>query len=78
MNENGFIVVGGFIVGFDTDDEGIFQRQIDFIQESGIVLATVNVLKAPPGTELYERMKNENRLIDGFSFHEGESNFIPK
>lgn len=78
LNENGFIVVGGFIVGFDTDDEGIFQRQIDFIQESGIVLATVNVLKAPPGTELYERMKNENRLIDGFSFHEGESNFIPK
>jgi radical SAM superfamily enzyme YgiQ (UPF0313 family) len=78
LNENGFIVVGGFIVGFDSDDENIFQRQIKFIQESGIVLATVNVLKAPPGTELYQRMKKENRLIEGFSFHEGETNFIPK
>lgn len=77
LHSRGFIVVGGFIVGFDSDDETIFQRQMDFIQESGIVLSTLNMLKAPPGTELYERMKKERRLIDTFSFHEGKTNIVP-
>ncbi|MEK7789983.1 MAG: radical SAM protein, partial [Planctomycetota bacterium] len=32
----GLQVQAGFIVGFDTDTKSIFQRQIDFIQKSGI------------------------------------------
>ena len=59
----GLQVQGGFIVGFDTDLPSIFQRQIDFIQKSGIVTAMVGLLQAPPGTKLYERMKREGRLL---------------
>lgn len=77
LNKAGFVVVGGFIIGFDSDTPDIFQRQIDFIQESGIVLAVVNLLKAPPGTRLYERMKREGRLLDKFSFLETDTNIIP-
>ena len=77
LQEAGFIVVAGFIVGFDTDTEDIFERQADFIQESGIALATMNLLKAPPGTELFERMKAEGRLLGRFSFDETRTNFIP-
>ncbi len=73
----GFIITAGFIVGFDTDTPSIFQKQIVFIQESGIVIAGVSVLKAPPGTELYARMKREGRLIEEFNFHESETNIIP-
>ena len=58
----GLQVQGGFIVGFDHDRPSIFQRQIDFIQKSGIVTAMVGLLQAPPGTRLYERMKKEGRL----------------
>ena len=58
----GLQVQGGFIVGFDHDSPGIFQRQIDFIQQSGIVTAMVGLLQAPPGTKLYERMRREGRL----------------
>lgn len=77
LHRAGFIITAGFIVGFDTDTESIFQRQIDFIQDSGIVISGVSVLKAPPGTELHARMKREGRLIDEFDFHESETNIIP-
>ena len=59
----GLQVQGGFIVGFDSDTHSIFQRQIDFIQKSGIVTAMVGLLQAPVGTRLYERLKQEGRLL---------------
>ncbi|MCF7801131.1 MAG: B12-binding domain-containing radical SAM protein [Candidatus Marinimicrobia bacterium] len=74
LHRKGFIVVGGYIVGFDTDTLETFHTQADLIQNSGIMLATLNMLKAPPGTPLFERMQSEGRLIPGFSFHEAESN----
>ena len=58
----GIQVQAGFIVGFDHDAPTIFQRQIDFIQKSGIVTAMVGMLQAPPGTRLFERMKQAGRL----------------
>jgi radical SAM superfamily enzyme YgiQ (UPF0313 family) len=58
----GLEVQGGFIVGFDSDTPAIFQRQIEFIQRSGIATAMVGLLQAPPGTRLYDRMAREGRL----------------
>jgi radical SAM superfamily enzyme YgiQ (UPF0313 family) len=75
----GFQVQGGFIVGFDNDTPSIFQRQIEFIQNSGIVTAMVGLLQAPPGTRLYERLKLEGRLLDHLSGDnvDGTTNIIP-
>jgi len=77
IHEAGFIISGGFIVGFDTDTRESFDVQARFIQLSGIPLPIVNVLKAPPGTELFERMKREGRLVRHFAFSEGETNIRP-
>lgn len=77
IHKAGFIIAGGFIVGFDTDTDKSFDEMIEFIQESGIPLPIVNVLKAPPGTALFDRMKRENRLSRHFTFSEGETNVIP-
>jgi radical SAM superfamily enzyme YgiQ (UPF0313 family) len=80
LQRHGFDVTGGFIVGFDSDRPDIFDRQIHFIQKSGIVLAMVGLLQAPIGTRLFKRMKDENRLIDGWDGNNvsGSLNFHPK
>ncbi|MFA6110725.1 MAG: DUF4070 domain-containing protein [Candidatus Latescibacterota bacterium] len=75
----GIQVQGGFIVGFDSDTPSIFQRQIDFIQRSGIVTAMVGLLQAPPGTPLHERLEREGRLLGQISGDnvDGSTNIIP-
>lgn len=76
----GLEVQGGFIVGFDSDTPSIFERQIKFIQNSGIVTAMVGLLNAPRGTRLYQRLKNEGRLLSDTSGDNTDCslNFIPK
>jgi radical SAM superfamily enzyme YgiQ (UPF0313 family) len=76
----GLQVQGGFIVGFDNDPVSIFERQIRFIQNSGIVTAMVGLLNALKGTRLYQRLEKENRLIRDVTGDNTDCsiNFIPK
>ena len=80
MQNAGLIVSGGFIVGFDSDGTEIFEEQISFIQQSGIIAAMVGLLNAPTGTRLFKRLKDEDRLIENFTGDnmDGSINFIPK
>ncbi len=79
IQRSGIQVQGGFIVGFDHDRPSIFQRQIDFIQKSGIVTAMVGLLQAPAGTRLYARMEKEGRLCAETSGDnvDGTTNIVP-
>ena len=74
IRESGLWVLAGFIVGFDSDDESIFQRQLDFIDRTAITWAMAGVLQAPPTTALFDRMKREGRLIVN---SQATSNFSP-
>ncbi len=80
IQNHGLQVQGGFIVGFDSDPLSIFRSQINFIQRSGIVTAMVGLLNAPRGTQLYKRLKKENRLLKGMSGDNTDCslNFVPK
>jgi radical SAM superfamily enzyme YgiQ (UPF0313 family) len=70
----------GMIVGFDNDDESVFNELYDFIVRTNSPIAGISLLNAPRHTPLYQRMEKEGRLIgDDFS---GEwqlyTNIVPK
>jgi radical SAM superfamily enzyme YgiQ (UPF0313 family) len=80
IQDFGLEVQGGFIVGFDHDPPSVFEKQISFIQKSGIVTAMVGLLNAPQGSRLYYRLKKEKRLLDYISGNNTDFsiNFVPK
>jgi radical SAM superfamily enzyme YgiQ (UPF0313 family) len=82
VQRHGMEVQGGFIVGFDSDPLSIFRSQINFIQNSGIVMAMVGLLNAPRGTRLYQRLMKENRIVENQDFSGSNTdcsiNFIPR
>ncbi len=81
IQNKGIEVMGGFIVGFDSDPENIFDLQIDFIQNAGIPLAMIGTMVALPNTQLYRRLEREGRILgetDGNNTHSMELNFVPR
>ena len=80
LQRKGIEVSAGFIVGFDSDSPSVFDRQIAFIQESGIATAMVGILVAETGTKLYERLEKEGRIerVTTGNNTDGELNFIPR
>jgi radical SAM superfamily enzyme YgiQ (UPF0313 family) len=65
IQEAGLMVTCGMIVGFDSDDESVFEAQRQFVHEARIGLAMVNILCAIPQTPLFKRLSAAGRLVDG-------------
>ena len=79
IQRKGMQVMGGFILGLDEDDEDVFDAQIGFIQEAGIPMALIGMLAALKNTNLYQRLKSENRLLDvPIGTNSTAINFIPE
>jgi radical SAM superfamily enzyme YgiQ (UPF0313 family) len=76
LTRAGLEVMAGFIVGFDADDEGIFDRQLKFIQNAPIPMAMAGILSALPGSQLWDRLEREGRLLQDWSGENfGRTNF---
>jgi radical SAM superfamily enzyme YgiQ (UPF0313 family) len=80
IQRSGMEVMAGFIVGFDSDPDTVFDEQVNFIQESAIPLAMVGLLEALPGTQLYRRLLKEGRILsEGHGNNMNcQLNFVPK
>lgn len=63
--EHGIVVNGGFIVGFDEETSSCSRSMIDVIERGNIVMSMVGLLYALPNTQLTERLRRENRLLEG-------------
>lgn len=64
IHKKGLWVTGGFIVGFDSDKEGIFEQLVEFVERTAIPWALINFLHALPRTALYDRMRREGRILE--------------
>ena len=80
VQKAGIEVLGGFIIGFDSDTPKIFRQQIDFIQQSGIISAMIGLLNAPTKSQLYKRLKAEGRILEKWTGDNTNNamNFEPK
>lgn len=64
IHEAGVFIWGSFIFGTDDDNEQTFQNVLDFVVENSIYSCSFTILTPLPGTELFEKMKKENRILD--------------
>jgi radical SAM superfamily enzyme YgiQ (UPF0313 family) len=63
LHDHGITVQGAFIFGFDSDDKSVFDETVDFCFDSKIDLVQFAMLTPFPGTELFDRLKRENRML---------------
>lgn len=80
IHKAGINILGSFMFGLDGDDSSVFQKTVDFIMESSIDAVQFNILTPFPGTELYDQMDRDGRIIDRdwAKYHTSEVVFSPK
>ncbi|MBI2566573.1 MAG: B12-binding domain-containing radical SAM protein [Candidatus Schekmanbacteria bacterium] len=78
IQSHGIFIWAGMIVGFDHDDVHVFREMFDFIQKNKIIGSITGPLSAPINTPLWQRLREEGRLIDDTWSDHGSTNIIPK
>ncbi|MBI5409828.1 MAG: B12-binding domain-containing radical SAM protein [Nitrospirae bacterium] len=80
LHDYGIGVDGSFVLGFDHDDEGVFDRAAEFVVKAKIDVCYFSILTPYPGTGLHAQMVGEKRIIDGDWANYNTNNvvFMPK
>jgi radical SAM superfamily enzyme YgiQ (UPF0313 family) len=63
IHDQGIGIMGTFIVGLDDDDPGVFQRIIDFCNDSKLDWALTFIMAPYPGTDSFLRLEKEGRIF---------------
>ena len=64
FHKAGIAVAGSFVFGFDSDTKDVFKQTLDFINKAQIDMPRFTINTPFPGTPFYEKMKQENRIIE--------------
>jgi radical SAM superfamily enzyme YgiQ (UPF0313 family) len=64
IQSHGISVNGCFILGLDNQKFDIFDRIFEFVENSGLHEVQITLQTPFPGTPLYKRLAQENRLIE--------------
>ncbi len=67
IKKNGLSIIGSIIIGFDNEKKGIGKRICEFVDKTSISSIMPNILCAPPGTKLKERLQREGRLHENIT-----------
>lgn len=63
LRKYGIAVYGTFVFGYDFDHENSFAEAVSFAEKEGMYIAAFNHMTPFPGTELYQRLEKEKRLL---------------
>jgi radical SAM superfamily enzyme YgiQ (UPF0313 family) len=63
LHDRGIAIQGCFVFGFDTDDESVFERTVEFVDRVKMDLPRYAVMTPFPGTAAYRRLEAEGRLL---------------
>lgn len=64
LQSRGVTVNGCFVLGLDSHGPEIFDEVLDFARRTGLYEVQITVLTPFPGTPLYERLREERRLLE--------------
>lgn len=83
IHDAGINIYATFVLGYDGDTPRTLDRTLEFSRKHSFYTAAFNHLLPFPGTPLYERLQNENRLLfDKWwleeNYHYGDLAFMPK
>jgi len=63
LHDYGIQVNGSFVLGFDHDGEGVFERTFHWVEEHRLECATFHILTPYPGTPLFKKMAAQGRIL---------------
>ena len=63
FHARGIMIYGTFVFGYDADTPASFDRAAAFAREQSLCIANFNPLTPMPGTGLYDRLRDEGRLL---------------
>ena len=63
LHDHGIAVNGSFVLGFDHDGPDVFERTVQWIEDTRLECATFHILTPYPGTPLFRQLEKEGRLL---------------
>ena len=63
IHDHGIGIDASFVFGLDADDEGVFDRTLEFVERAKIEVAYYSILTPYPGTRLHQRLTEEERIL---------------
>jgi radical SAM superfamily enzyme YgiQ (UPF0313 family) len=63
LHKRGIAVEAAFIFGMDNDTTEVFDRTLEFLNESAVEVAQLTMVTPFPGTPLYEELEREGRIL---------------
>lgn len=63
IHDYGIGIQGSFIFGYDWDNKNTFDQVLEFVEKTRLDSTLFTILTPFPGTKVFERMKQEGRLL---------------
>ena len=83
LQDAGVMIYGSFVFGYDADTRDSFEEPVEFAIRNKFFLGNFACLVPTPGARLYDRLREENRLLHDKwwldpNYRYGDATFVPR